>query len=126
LAGSVIWIAPIFAYGHDAPALTPPELAGCDLSVCAVASLYGQVDLDAMYRHVSQDRICGDYQDHLAVTWPRWPEEVKHMRAIGEDTLRTEEGQGGESSGSAHAPDGPGRTGRGSRGVSAPAAPSRA
>jgi acetyl esterase/lipase len=46
------------AYGHDAPALTPPELVGRDLRVCAVASLYGQVDLGAMYWHVSQDRIC--------------------------------------------------------------------
>jgi acetyl esterase/lipase len=46
------------AYGHDAPALTPPDLAGRDLRVRAVASLYGQVDLGAMYWHASQDRIC--------------------------------------------------------------------
>jgi acetyl esterase/lipase len=51
-------LALVAAYGHDVPALTPPELAGCDLRVCAVASLYGQVGLDAMYWHVSQDRIC--------------------------------------------------------------------
>jgi hypothetical protein len=34
--------------------LTPPELAGCDLRVSAVASLYGQVGLDTMFEHTSQ------------------------------------------------------------------------
>jgi acetyl esterase/lipase len=45
-------------YGPDAPALTPPELAGCDLRVRAVASLYGQVGLDSMYWHNGQDKTC--------------------------------------------------------------------
>jgi len=46
------------AYGHEEPALTPPELAEADLQVCAVVSLYGQVGLDTMYWHTSQDRWC--------------------------------------------------------------------
>jgi acetyl esterase/lipase len=46
------------AYGHDAPALTPPELAGSDLRVRAIASFYGQVGLDTMYWHTGQDKTC--------------------------------------------------------------------
>jgi acetyl esterase/lipase len=46
------------AYGHDAPALTPPELAGSDLRVRAVAACYGQVGLDTMYWHTGQDKTC--------------------------------------------------------------------
>jgi acetyl esterase/lipase len=46
------------AYGHGAPALTPPELAGSDLRVRAVASFYGQVGLDTMYWHTGQDKTC--------------------------------------------------------------------
>jgi dienelactone hydrolase len=46
------------AYGHDDPALVPPELAGADLRVSAVVSLYGQVGLDTMYEHTCQDEIC--------------------------------------------------------------------
>jgi acetyl esterase/lipase len=42
-------------YGHAEPALTPPELAGADMRVRAVASLYGQVGLDTMYWHTGQD-----------------------------------------------------------------------
>jgi acetyl esterase/lipase len=61
-------------YGHDAAALTPPELAGCDLRVCAVASLYGQVDLEAMYWHVSQDRIC--HPDDPQPDWAAPPSPV--------------------------------------------------
>jgi acetyl esterase/lipase len=51
-------LALLAAYGQDDAALTPPELADSDLRVCAVASLYGQVGLDAMYWHCSQDKVC--------------------------------------------------------------------
>jgi acetyl esterase/lipase len=51
-------LALLGAYGHDAPAVTPPELAGSDLRVRAVASLYGQVGLDSMYWHTGQDKTC--------------------------------------------------------------------
>jgi acetyl esterase/lipase len=45
-------------YAHEDPALTPSELTGSDPPVCAVASLYGQVDLGALYEHTSQQKIC--------------------------------------------------------------------
>jgi acetyl esterase/lipase len=51
-------LALLAGYGPDAPALTPPELAGADLRVRAVASFYGQVGLDSMYWHCSQDKTC--------------------------------------------------------------------
>lgn len=51
-------LALLAGYGHDAPALTPPELAGADLRVRAVASFYGQVGLDSMYWHTGQDKTC--------------------------------------------------------------------
>jgi acetyl esterase/lipase len=51
-------LALLTAYSQNGSALTPPELAGAHLRVCAVASLYGQVGLDAMYWHLSQDKVC--------------------------------------------------------------------
>jgi acetyl esterase/lipase len=51
-------LALLAAYTHDDPILTPAELAGSDPSVCAVVSLYGQVDLAAMYDHTSQQKVC--------------------------------------------------------------------
>lgn len=57
-------LALLAAYAPGEPALTPPELAGADLRVRAVASLYGQVGLDTLYWHTSQDKVChrGDQQ----------------------------------------------------------------
>ena len=49
-------LALLAAYGHDSPAITPPELVGTDLHVQAVVSYYGQVGLDSMYWHTSQDK----------------------------------------------------------------------
>lgn len=49
-------LALLAAYGHDVPAITPPELAGMDLHVQAVVSYYGQVGLDSMYWHTGQDK----------------------------------------------------------------------
>jgi acetyl esterase/lipase len=49
-------LALLAGYGHDAPAITPPELAGTDLHVQAVVSYYGQVGLDSMYWHTGQDK----------------------------------------------------------------------
>jgi acetyl esterase/lipase len=51
-------LALLAAYGHADAALTPAELAGADVRVSAVVSLYGQVGLDTLYRHTSQDEIC--------------------------------------------------------------------
>ncbi len=73
------------AYGHDDPVLTPPELAGSDLRVCAVASLYGQVGLDTMYRHVDQDRVC-----HPGDAQPDWAAQPSRalVRLFGADAAR--------------------------------------
>jgi acetyl esterase/lipase len=49
-------LALLAAYGPGEPALTPPELAGADLRVRAVASLYGPASVDALYWHTSQDK----------------------------------------------------------------------
>jgi acetyl esterase/lipase len=49
-------LALLAGYGHDAPALSPPELAGTDLRVRAVVSCYGQVGLDTLYWHTGQDK----------------------------------------------------------------------
>ena len=51
-------LALLAAYGHDDPVMTPPELAGSELRVCAVVSLYGQVGLDTLYWHTGQDKVC--------------------------------------------------------------------
>jgi acetyl esterase/lipase len=68
-------LALLAAYGHDAPALTPPELAEADLRVSAVASLYGQVALEPLYLHTSQDKIC-----HPDDPQPDW--NAKPSRAL--------------------------------------------
>ena len=49
-------LALLAAYGHESPAITPPELVGTDLHVQAVVSYYGQVGLDSMYWHTGQDK----------------------------------------------------------------------
>jgi acetyl esterase/lipase len=51
-------LALLAAYAHEDPTLTPAELAGSDPEVCATVSLYGQVDLAAMYDHLSQQKVC--------------------------------------------------------------------
>jgi acetyl esterase/lipase len=59
----LLWVSLLYvpfrsAYTHDDPTLTPPDLRGTGLRVCAVASLYGQVSLAAMYEHASQNKVC--------------------------------------------------------------------
>jgi acetyl esterase/lipase len=73
------------AYSHDDDALTPPELAGADLRVCAVASLYGQVGLDTLYRHTSQDKILRP--DDPMPDWAAPPSPTL-MRLFGNDAER--------------------------------------
>jgi acetyl esterase/lipase len=73
------------AYSNDDPALTPPELTGSDPRVRAVASLYGQVDLAAMYRHTSQDTIC--HRDDPRPDWTRPPSRAL-VRLFGDDAAR--------------------------------------
>jgi acetyl esterase/lipase len=59
------------AYGHDDPVLTPPELAGRELRVSAVASLYGQVGLDTMFEHTGQHGQPDDPQPDWDAPPPR-------------------------------------------------------
>jgi acetyl esterase/lipase len=73
------------AYGHDDPALTPPELAGSDLRVSAVASLYGQVGLDTMYEHTGQDEVC--HPDDPRPDWTARPSRAL-VRLFGDDAAR--------------------------------------
>jgi acetyl esterase/lipase len=73
------------AYGHDDPVLTPPDLAGSDLRVRAVVSLYGQVGLDTLYRHTSQDRIC--HPDDPRPDWNAQPSRAL-LRLFGDDAAR--------------------------------------
>lgn len=72
-------------YGHDAPAITPPELAGSDLRVRAVASLYGQVGLDTLYRHTSQDKVC--HPDDPEPDWTARPSRML-VRLFGDNAAR--------------------------------------
>jgi acetyl esterase/lipase len=72
-------------YGHDAPALRPPELAGCDLRVRAVASFYGQVGLDTQYRHTGQDKRCRP--DDPQPDWTAQPSRML-VRLFGDNAAR--------------------------------------
>jgi acetyl esterase/lipase len=47
-------LAMLASYTADNPQFTPVELEGRDISVCAVVSLYGPADLEAMYYHLRQ------------------------------------------------------------------------
>lgn len=73
------------AYAQDDSPLTPRELAGADLRVCAVASLYGQVGLETLYERVGQDRVC-----HPDDPQPEWaaPPSRALVRVFGDDATR--------------------------------------
>lgn len=64
-------LALLAGYSREDPALTPPELAGSDPAVRAVVSLYGQVDLAAMYEHTSQAKVC--HPDDPQPDWDAGP-----------------------------------------------------
>lgn len=59
--------------------------AGSEPGVCAVASLYGQTDLAAMYEHASQDKRCApdDPRPDWDAPTPRWM-----LRVFGTDAER--------------------------------------
>jgi acetyl esterase/lipase len=64
-------LALLAAYAPEDPTLTPAELAGSDPSVCAVVSLYGQADLEAMYNHTGQQES-DDRQPDWDAPPPAW------------------------------------------------------
>jgi acetyl esterase/lipase len=78
-------LALLAAYAHEREGLTPPDLLGSDPPVAAVASLYGQVDLAAMYDHTSQGKVChpDDPQPDWSAPPPRWV-----LRTFGPDAGR--------------------------------------
>jgi acetyl esterase/lipase len=78
-------LALLAAYGAGLPALTPPDLARSDLRVCGVASLYGQVGLDALYWHTGQEKFC-----HPGDPRPDWnaPPSRALRRLFGADAAR--------------------------------------
>jgi acetyl esterase/lipase len=78
-------LALLAAYAHEDPALTPAELRGSDPLVCAVVSLYGQVRLDAMYEHASQDKLF-----HPDDPQPDWtaPPSPALVRLFGDNAAR--------------------------------------
>ena len=78
-------LALLAAYAPGEPALTPPELAGSDLRVRAVASLYGQVGLDALYWHASQDKVC--HPDDRQPDWTAPPSRAL-VRLFGANAAR--------------------------------------
>jgi acetyl esterase/lipase len=78
-------LALLTAYSHDVAALAPPELVGSDMRVSAVASLYGQVGLDALYEHTSQDTIC--HPDDPRPDWGAPPSRAL-VRLFGDDAAR--------------------------------------
>jgi acetyl esterase/lipase len=80
-------LALMTAYTSDDPKFTPAELVGKDCSVCAVISLYGQADLEAMYYHTSQHlttrSIPGKYKKAVPTKMPDWT-----VKALGKDYHR--------------------------------------
>jgi acetyl esterase/lipase len=73
------------AYSHDVAALTPPDLAGADVRVSGVVSLYGQVGLDTMYQHTSQEKIC--HPDDPKPDWGAPPSRAL-VRLFGAEAAR--------------------------------------
>lgn len=78
-------LALLAAYGHDAPAITPAELAGTDLHVQAVVSYYGQVGLDTLYWHTGQDKTARP--DDPEPDWTRPPSRML-TRLFGDTAAR--------------------------------------
>src|SRR5262245_45199371 len=73
------------AYGHDTPALTPPELAGVGLRVRAVASRDGPVGPDTMSWHTGQDKTCSP--DDPEPDWSAQPSGML-VRLFGDNAAR--------------------------------------
>jgi len=52
-------LALLAGYAPQHPDLTPADMRDVDLSVCGVVSYYGPTDMEAEYRHASQQRLVG-------------------------------------------------------------------
>ena len=69
-------LALLTGYTANNPQFTPTELAGKDISVCGVVSLYGPTDLTAMYYHTNQQLTTrsrpGSPKKTMPVQLPQW------------------------------------------------------
>jgi acetyl esterase/lipase len=80
-------LALLAAYTINNPRFTPKELEGKDASVCAVISLYGSNDLEALYYHTNQHltsrSIPGGPKRSVPTKMPGWI-----VKKMGEDYHR--------------------------------------
>lgn len=80
-------LALLTAYTADNPQFTPKELEAKDVSVCAVISLYGPTDLEAMYYHTNQHLAPRETprmpQKAVSAQMPEWMK-----KAMGKDYYR--------------------------------------
>jgi acetyl esterase/lipase len=69
-------LALMASYTANNPQFTPNELAGKDISVCGVVSLYGPTDLAAMYYHTNQQLttrlVAGKPKKAVPTQMPEW------------------------------------------------------
>lgn len=80
-------LALMAAYTANNPQFTPKELQAKDVSVCAVISLYGPTDLEAMYYHTNQHLTTHDTPGRPKKAVPtQMPEWMK--KGMGKDYLR--------------------------------------
>ncbi|HEU4902701.1 MAG TPA: alpha/beta hydrolase [Flavisolibacter sp.] len=80
-------LALLTAYTSDDPTFTPPDVTGKDTRVCAVISLYGTNDLEALYYHTNQHLTSrsapGKHRKAVPTKMPGWM-----VKAIGKDFHR--------------------------------------
>jgi acetyl esterase/lipase len=69
-------LAMLAAYTGNDPVFIPPDLIGKDTSVCAVISLYGTSDLEAIYYHTNQHlttrTVPGKPKKAVPAKMPKW------------------------------------------------------
>jgi acetyl esterase/lipase len=80
-------LALLAAYTDDDQRFTPPDLAGKDLSLSAVISLYGSNDMEALYYHTNQHLTTRDIPGKLKKAVPtKMPEWI--IKKMGKDYYR--------------------------------------
>lgn len=82
-------LALLAAYTEHDPSFIPPELEGKNLSVCAVLSLYGPSNLEAMYYHTNQHLTTRAFKSQKVTpdSMPSWmiKKMGKHYHRLGFD-----------------------------------------
>jgi len=90
-------LALLAAYSSNNPWFTPRELEGKDIGVCAVVSLYGTSDLEALYYHTNQQLstpVPDRPQKAVPVRMPGWM-----IKAMGKSYYRLGMNKGFENAG---------------------------